>query len=249
MDRLKIVIMTCMWQRHELTDYIFARWKKEKEYCKDLDVILLAVGSEGDISKKIAERNDFVYVECENQPLNRKNNCGSLAAKVFNPDFLIYVNSDTLFSRGIISALISKAEEGFFYGLRDLYNLSIKHKKISYWAGWTKSSRRFHEAIGTGRCFNRKILETVDWQLWDQDVNINRGLDFNCTRKLFKYGFKIDAFYMKEFGIDAMEIKTVTNIWKWESIVHNKILTSFDMTRILSRLEATDLFQRIKYEQ
>lgn len=241
--------MTGMWKRHVLTDYVFARWKKEKEFCKDYDVTLLAVGSEEGVSKNIADKNGFVYVEVKNEPLNRKNNFGSMSVKEFNPDFVIYVNSDTLFSVGIINALISRAREGFFWGLRDLYNLSIKHKRIGYWPGWTGTSRRVCEPIGTGRCFSREILEKVDWKLWDHHVYINCGLDYNCRNKLVKHGFEFDSFYMSDLKIEAVEAKTDTNIWKWESVVHRKLIAGVELTRILSRIGASDIFEKVKYEQ
>lgn len=239
----KVVVMTCMWKRPKLTDYIFKRWAKEKELCRDtLDVTLLAVGSEGTASRVIAEKNGFIYREFENFPLNRKNNFASLSAKEFDPEVVVYVNSDTLFSFGALKNLVDKSDPVSFVGLRNLYNFSPRHKRMSLWNGWESRESRHLEPIGTGRCFSKNILENVGWHLWDNAVEINKGLDYNCKIKLTKIGFSFKSYTMKDLDLTAVEVKTETNIWKWESLKHRKIFGGLDLNKILTRLDASDIY-------
>ncbi|GAH74084.1 unnamed protein product, partial [marine sediment metagenome] len=171
---MKAVFLFTMWGRHRLNDFVFNYYNQmRKKLSGYMDVTLLVVGSEGDKSREIAEKNGFEYLEYSNFPLNRKHNAGSVYAKKFNPDILIALNSDSLFSIDYFKGI--NLEPKVVKGILDFYFFNLRTKTLGYWSGYETGKRG--EPIGTGRQFGRDVLEISNWELWNPNIERMKGLD------------------------------------------------------------------------
>ena len=62
-----IALITAVWKRPELTGLVLNRFKNIKfELSNKINLELIAVGSEGDVSRRLCESRGFFYVEYEN---------------------------------------------------------------------------------------------------------------------------------------------------------------------------------------
>lgn len=229
---MKIIIMCPMWKRPILTNYIFNYYNKMKSaLLPSIDLILIAVGSEGKTSREIAERNGFDYLEYPNMPLNRKFNAGVKYAKYHDPDVLFLLNSDDIISADYFRAIKPEAET--VVGLLDIYFFDLENKNLGYWPGYLDG--RKGEPIGPGRCFSRKVLEKCEWQPWPQEKKIKGGLDGRCRDRLKSLGVKLKGRYMDEMGCFAMDVKTDINIWAWNRLKYKEVIRGNKMKEILRK--------------
>ena len=252
----KIVILTCVWKRPELTKFVLDYYRGLKNKLSNiLHIDLLAVGSEGQKSKKICEESGFDYVEQANLPLSDKWETGINECEKYNSDAVVIVGSDDLLSEKTLFFLCNKIMEGrLIVGLKDMYLYDSPKKKLYHWQGYETDSKqskhRGLESIGLGRCLSKKLLEKLDYSIW-KDFKINKGLDGAMNRKISqigvlpvnygeevwtlmddgeRYAFGHVAFKMEETGGIAVDIKTsenVTAIGKYNKIeVDSKLLSN-----------------------
>jgi len=186
----------------------------QRELASSLDLRLLAVGSEGEASRRICAEAGFDYLEHPNVPLNRKWNAGVRWARGFDPDGLVIVGSDDLVSAETFLVYAAKLREGHeFFGLSDLYFFDAPSRMLGHWSGYGDVyAHRVGEPIGCGRCFSRSLLEKTGWTLWPDNSEHDRGLD-NVTRDfLAARGVHPDSWPMEALGVRAVDIKGGTNI-------------------------------------
>jgi len=217
MGRRKVALITAVWKRHELTDIVLNRFKNiKKEIAETIDLELIAVGSEGEKSQKLCEKHGFNYVEQENMPLNRKYNAASRLAKETNPEAVYRIDSDDWITSEAITSSLKMIDAGHSaVGLLDLYFFDLPSLKLGRWGGYSFFNhpkriwawRNKGKTLGVGRCFSRELMEILDWEIWDQELELSRWLDTNCDERLKKKGYKFKGFTMKQLQTFAMDIK------------------------------------------
>lgn len=214
---MKLVLMTTMYKRHYLTDYVFNYYNKLKEEIKDsVELILLVGGSEGNFSNHIAFKNSFNYIEVPNFPLSTKHNVILKECKKYDPDGVILIGSDDLISKEIIFHYIECVNKGIDYtGFEDfhMYDGSLYH-----WGGYT--GFRSGEPIGAGRFYSKNLLNNLNWDLWGEQ-EINKGLDLLATKKMNKISFTKEIVTTSSVGGMIVDIKTeqnLTNLNKYDNL-------------------------------
>jgi Flp pilus assembly protein TadD len=235
----KIVIYTCVWRRPELTRIVLSYYSGlKKELSGKIQLELLAVGSEGDASRKLCEDCGFDYFEYANQPLSAKWEYGINRCADYDPDGVIIVGSDDLISQNLIEFYDSQLKNNMvFCGLKDGYFFDVGKENLILWTGYNLQGdpTRVGETIGMGRCFSRFLLDKLGFSIW-KGRDINRGLDGAMTQKLFHLGLqvldydncvvaKVDnqevrighcGFEMAEIGAFALDIKFAENLTKFD---------------------------------
>lgn len=198
----KILIVTAVWQRHELTEIVLSYYAKLAQRSKG-KIQLLAAGSEGVKSRTLCERNGWNYIECPNDPVSFKWSTLTQEARNFDFDFLTISGSDDLLSLPLIryydSVYSSDAE--YMLGLKDLYFYMMSSEKSYHFHGYETL-----KTIGAGRCFSRTILKKVNWKPW-HDYAVNRGLDSRCSSHLIRCGITERPVRMKVTGGIGIDIK------------------------------------------
>lgn len=200
----KILIVTAIWQRHDLTSIVLD-WYNQIKQSGEFDLELLAVGSEGMISRKVAQTNGWDYVEFENKPVSCKFNFLFREAKKYDPDFILLVGSDDIISTKTIKFFSEKVSENEndIFGLKDLFFYDIQTDSTVYFGGYPPPSPK---TIGAGRCFSRNVLQKCNYKPWGNDT-LDRGLDTSCTNYLQRFGVGERVFTMKETGGVCLDIK------------------------------------------
>nr|WP_317270640.1 tetratricopeptide repeat protein [Arthrospira sp. PLM2.Bin9] len=190
----KIVIYTCVWKRPELTKVILSYYSMLKtELAGKIQLELLAVGSEGEHSRKLCQSCGFDYVEYQNQPLSDKWEYGINKCKDYHPDAVIIVGSDDLISRSLIEFYDQKLKEGLvFCGITDAYFFDLQKEDMIHWIGYNVQTDvvRLGETTGMGRCLSGMLLDRLNFSLWP-NVNKNRGLDGAMTQILYQAGLEL----------------------------------------------------------
>ena len=244
MKKPTIVLITAVWKRPELTEIVLERFKNIKfEISDKINLVLVAVGSEGHISRNLCETRGFLYIEHSNKPLNQKYNAACRATKQFDPDAVFKIDSDDWITGNTFNRYLEILNNGYdAVGLLDIYFLDLSDFKLGRWNGYgffnnkvdryeawrRKLKGRTH---GVARCFSRRVMEKLNWELWDDHLELNSWLDGNCDKRLKRYGFNIKGYKMKELNVFAMDIKGGgTNITKdtFAKLKIENIKTPFD---------------------
>ena len=234
----RVCLVSAFWKRPTLTNRIFAYYDRLKDTISDdLELVNIAVGSEGKKSRKIAESNGFKYLEHETLPLSKKWDSAVAFTKQFEPDAIVIVGSDDIIDANLLISLIKKIDEGrLVVGIKDLYIYDKKGKVVNYWPGYGEESDRYGETIGLSRVISRNLLEMANFSLWP-DLEIDRSLDLSMTNRFIGFGLqpldnskeefvyvngiKIStahsSFKMRELGGVAIDVKTGTNITPLDS--------------------------------
>jgi glycosyltransferase involved in cell wall biosynthesis len=231
----KILILTCLWKRPE----VFEIFKENIKILKEkYDVDLLVVGSEGEVSANLCK--EYHYVEAPNQPLSNKWNAGIKFAENLTWDYLLILGSDDIIND--LQFYYDKINEGFdFVGALDCWTYNLANDKIYYFKGY--ENYRKGESVGAGRLISRRIIESMNYELWD--TGLKSSLDYSFEQKLNLIpNIKKCTFIGKKEGIYNLGIYTSENITKicmfaWDEIqIINKdlVLDKFDK-RIIDKIK------------
>lgn len=217
---IKIGILTMMFERHDLTNVVFDYYKDLKESLikEDIELVLITSGSEGAVSREIAKRNCFNYIELENRPLSLKLENTFLFARNFDLDGIILIGSDDIISKQYFvycANLLKKNRfKPFISGFLDIY-VSLGDK-FKHWRGY--SNERKGETAGAGRLINKLALERANYSFYSAK-KINKGLDLLFTRKAKLLNIEHITYYMSDRVGYIIDIKTPNNLTAFESMI------------------------------
>ena len=204
-----------MWKRHSLTDFVFSYYNKLRNELKnDINLILIACGSEFDISKEIAEKNNFIYIESTNFPLSQKHNKLFIKSMEFDPDGVILIGSDDFISKNILLTYKKIMNSYDYIGIKDFYMIN-EISEIRFWSGY--ENYRSNEPVGGGRFYKKTLLDKVDWTPW-KGLEINKSLDYAFSKIIEDIGIERKIIECSEENGILFTIRTETNITKMENI-------------------------------
>lgn len=223
---MKIGILTCVWQRPQVFE-LFASSVNQLQLPEGMEIIPLAVGSEGIRSQLLCEAKGFHYLEHPNQPLGAKFNAGMRWFKEKdeekNIDYVMILGSDDYVSPNLIEAYLPHfTSQTDIIGLLDLYFLNIPTAQMVYFPGY--QDHRTGQTLGAGRCLSRQCLNLLQWTPWEDPINAS--LDHAMTQKLktlmlHHAELTESHFSMKDSNIAVVDIKTGTNITPFHYLAHH----------------------------
>lgn len=181
-----------IYQRHELTKIVL-------DYYRSLGIKLIIAGSEGEISKELAQ--GFDYIEVPNSPLTLKNNAMMLEAKKYNPDAVVILGSDDLICKNALK-FYDSLETNSVMGFSDIYFYSTEHKRLGYLA--------LDKHFGAGRYYPKSVLELCNYKAWQRQLD--RGCDMESERYLTTKGVKFERISIEKNNIFLIDIKHDYNI-------------------------------------
>ena len=225
-----IAICIPFYKRHEITDFVFNYYHRLQEELKYfIDIIVITAGSEFEISRKLAEKYNFVYIEVSNNPLSQKHNALYLKAKEYNVDACLKIDSDNIISKEFFYFYNNLIKEGYDYaGILDCY--FVVKDNVIYFKGY--DSKRLNEPMGTGRFLSKNLLEKLGWKPW-RDLNINNGLDGYLTKILKSYNLKTKVIKCEDingYNIDIKSNTQITNLYNFNlnDIEHVNLYDTFN---------------------
>ena len=220
---MRIGVLTTLWRRHALARIVLDHYAH-----LDLFSVRLAVGSEGEESRALAEGCGWEYMEHPNHPLSDKWNAGMEALKG-RVDAVMIVGSDDIVTERAIRMLTRSVEDGCdAVGLKDLYYYDTRDGKAYYGE---------RNNPGAGMTVAASALDRVGWKPWDS--GLNRYLDRSFTNRMQTKAYPCKFKYLKncrEQAADLVDIKSDTNMWSLEQLaaaterVHPVSLSDFDST-------------------
>lgn len=268
----KIIIYTCVWGRPELTRIVLSYYAHlKKELSGKIHLELLAVGSEGDASRKLCEQCGFDYLEYPNQPLSSKWEYGLNQCANYDPDGVIIVGSDDIVSQNLIEFYDRQLKDNLvFCGLQDAYFFDVNNQNLVWWTGYSgkKDPARVGETIGMGRCLSRTVLDKLEFSIW-KGLDINSSLDGAMTRKLEQLGLQLleydncvaayvgdkqlkighCGFRMADIGACAIDIKFSDNVTPVERYFERDasvLVPQPDPWEVLQRYFPEQIIQQLK---
>lgn len=220
---MKIALLTTLFKRPELAACVLYHGIEIRAWCEsadhDLTIVLVAVGSEGEESRKLAEEHGWDYVEHENQPLGAKLNAGFARCRALGVDAVVAHGSDDFADPALIVEWARHIEDGAsICGLIDMFKVHGRTLVALRWPGYRGA--RKGEAIGPWRAISRRILDAIDWAPYDP--TLSKNLDNSMTKKLNAKcpGWKDTAHVvtMAEAGASAFDVSVPDRITPWELI-------------------------------
>ncbi len=209
---MRIVILTALWQRPMLSHIFLAYYQAMKRRFEGrLDLYLLAVGSEGEISQNLAATYEWAYIEAPNQPLSAKWSAGSQSLRALKPDATIILGSDDFISDALLDRYLVALDQGHqVLGVLDAYFFECGTERLFHWKGYPPNWRH-NETIGMGRCISRQVMERLDYDPWG-DCRINSGLDLAMSKRLKILAIEPYGQRQSDLGAVAVDIKCGQNI-------------------------------------
>lgn len=224
---MKLALVVGIYGRHDLEEIALNSYRRQsKKYGFDI----IVAGSEGEKSRKLAK--GCHYIEIENRPVSNKYNATINKAKELDVDGVVLMGSDDFVSDSYWDWIYSIEDDGFVYGLKDIYFLSIRNKALYYFNGYNKKA-----SVGAGRYFPKSVLEAMNWKLWSDGVN--KGMDGNCDTLLKYKGINHKVKSMNEVGCFLCDVKHTKNITDHNVVV--RICKEVDYSLIYEIEEAEDL--------
>ena len=228
----KILVYMAVWKRPHITEICFAGLNRLRKH-PDFNIDVLAVISEEEMIP-LCERYNVKWVMHENRPLAKKKNFGLKAARHYEIDFMLEIGSDDLVTDSLLTSYKEFLKYDFF-GIRD----------VAYINSEDGACRRLtsKSTYGAGRMISRKVLEKMNWKLWDDHKE--KGLDNNSVFRLAREGI----FYRQVPAMPApgvIDIKSDVNIWAFNYLLG----AEYDINLVYEQLseEEIELIECCKVE-
>jgi len=219
---MRIMAVVTAWQRPAVTRACY-RALTRVELPRHWELNVQIAGSEGSVSRAMAEEFGFRYIETQNQPLSAKHNAMVKATRSADWNYLWLLGSDSIVSPNILREIYQPAlaDNPRWCGLRDMYFFA--EGVLWYWPGYQSVRTPTHkrprpDSLGAGRMFSRATVEIQKWELWKS--HISRGLDWNCFLRLNGAGVPETHLRLWPDGGDPtparlIELRTEQQITNW----------------------------------
>lgn len=185
-----ILVLTAAHGRHDIF----------QTFVNSVPYPLVIIGS--DDENKHTKRGEYYITE--NKPLGKKWNTGLQHCKQYKFDYLVIVGSDDIFCPNLWKWY--QTLDVHYAGFTDFY--LHDSGRVKYFNGYTRN--RIGEPQGSGRALHRNVLDTLDWKLWDDDINI--GLDWSMTERLNKLKLTTNFIKLIDNNFYAVSLKSKENL-------------------------------------
>jgi len=223
---MRLTLVTAVWQRHALTE-VFWRWTAHlRTWWSDLDLTLVAVGSEDPVHERLATAAGAIYGDVPNTPLGRKWNLALKLARQTRPDAVLIMGSDDVFCEAVARAYRPYFTREPYVGLRDFYYLQTVDGRTGYFPGYRKLERT-QEPTGSGRLIPAAYLQRLGWELWSskpwfkkhagyRKALQNHGIDHYSFRRLAMVAPPCPLITVRDLPGTALSCKGQGNLWQFE---------------------------------
>ena len=186
---VKIIVCTCIYKRKSLTRFCLNEWLNSPIY------MIVCCYSEDDDYNNIKDMvSDRLYLcKYTNLPLSNKWNYCVNQAKQFNPDAVMIVGSDDIFTNKYIESAQYNINRGVEYISNNNWLYYFYYKKNIMIMNFKYLKRPYNDGLGSGRIYAKKILDIINWDLYKFETPINKCLDGTSFTKVKEY-IKIQRF-------------------------------------------------------
>lgn len=203
-SKINLLIYLAVWRRPEITELCFIgieRMKKHNAY----SIQTFAVISEPEMIQ-LCNKYGVKWVMADNYPLGSKKNQGLQEAKKLDFDYLMEIGSDDLVTNELLTQYLDYFGTHQFFGISDAAYLDSE-------SGTCRRLISHKSTYGAGRVISRKLIERMNWKLWNDDIN--RGLDNNSTLRI-ETTTKVKFHKVPPTDVPGIiDVKSSENIWKF----------------------------------
>ncbi len=219
--KIHVAFISCSYKRPDISEIFKKNLLNLQRFFNDDCVFTnIMVDSENTNYEVFANHPDFMYMDHDNFPISDKwqATLKPLQNGIF--DYVFIIGSDNTIDESIFEQYLIQMRKGVdIIGITDMYIYDLIDKEMYYWPGYPKKHKRHGETIGLGRCFSKRVLQQMNYQLWDS--GLNKGLDSNMRKNMEKVlddSFTKYEFSSKPFGV-ACDIKGGFNISELEDFL------------------------------
>lgn len=175
-------------------------------------VIPVVVGSHEEPTDDIVEENGFYYYQYRNKPLGEKANYTAVCASLYDPDYVVFLDSDDIICSALMHLYVDAMREGYdWIGVKDTYFYGLNDKRskfdvFGYWPGYGHPNR----TTGVAKCLSKAMLEKVDWRPFNRRVN--SGLDGTMRGKVSRYRPRKKTISIRDTKTFCCDIKSRGNL-------------------------------------
>ncbi len=218
---MKLVAVTALWRRLPLARLMLERLQRQ-------GIPVVAAGSEGELSRKVALEAGADYVEVTNSPLGAKWNAAARFAREHRPDGIIVLGSDDFVSDGLLAAWRSGLAHRAYTGLSDILFFQPATGGLVHWHGYRDD--RAGETIGASRCLRADLLDQLDWRPWP-DV-VERGLDRAMTAQMIERGCPPCWPTSMHDDVWHVDVKTAVGICGYDNFTRDATVISAPQSKL-----------------
>ena len=191
---IKLIICTCIYKRYELTKYCIRKWLENNNIYK----IIVTYSYDEDLDNLRDLLTDrLIIVKYDNLPLSDKWNYSVKTAQQYNPDGIMIMGSDDIFTDVYINKAIEYLKIGVEYISSNKWaNIIFYDNKLLLFNS-VYNYRTFNDGIGSSRIYSKNVLDKIDWELYKFKDPINKSLD--------GYSFKKISPFIKNSKFDIIE--------------------------------------------
>ena len=201
---MKICLFMPIWKRPGILKICLDRLEKTlPPYAELIPVFVISREDKYfDINLKLIEKYDYLIYK--NNPFGEKKNAGLHYALRSDWDYLMELNSDSVFTKELWDYYEPYFGKSEFFGLRNLYFLDTVNNKAVFLRDYAYDHNDKPFAYGAGRVMSRKVCEEVK-EMWRPDWNISMD---GCSRyNILDAGFDEDVI---ETGEDPIMLNMVS---------------------------------------
>lgn len=224
-SKVNLFIYLAIWKRPEITELCFIGIERLKKHPK-YNINVLAVISEPEMIP-LCEKYEVIWILHENLPLGKKKNYGLAHLANFNFDYVMEIGSDDLITNDLLDLYLDYIDKYHFFGVSDAAYIESETgecRRLTYGAS----------TYGAGRLMSRKLLEQMEWKIWDD--NFNRGLDNSSIRRIKNKGFVYHKINPTETPC-VIDIKSNENLWKFNYFLGEK----YDINILYDKLSTAEV--------
>jgi hypothetical protein len=200
----KILVATLAWKRAHVFEAFCAHFTQDHKANG-----LLIAGSEGDQCEDIAKKYGCTYTKADNKRLGFKANESVRLAKGMDYDYLLLTGSDDFMTANMWKYY--SEYKGEYLCLEDLYFHCTKSNRTLYWGGY--KGGREGQPIGAFQLIRKDVIERMNNEPYSEKLAY--PCEVSVWKKAKDVGAKIDLVSMKETKGFALDIKTETNMTKF----------------------------------
>ncbi len=198
---IKLIICSCVYKRYELSKFCITQWLLSPVY----KVIVIYSYDEDYNNLKDINDERLILLKYENLPLSNKWNYSVVSAKKYNPDAVMIMGSDDVFTDTYINKIKYYMNRKVDYISNNIWlNCWYFNNKVVI-SCEKYINRITNDGLGSGRVYSSQVLNCINWNLYLFNNPINKKLDGTSFIKINKF-IKSSIFDIDNYSIILLKI-------------------------------------------
>jgi len=255
---LKVVLITAVHGRHVIVERMLRHHAKVAEQLKDcceLSIVAAMSPEDAPTLFPVCSQLGIISTACTNHPVSRKWQLAlSLAKHLLEPDAVIILGSDDFANESYFRQAVNRIKAGSQgCGPDSVWFYSQPSGTMGLWRGPMRLStvvsatkdpanravtiQHSDLPAGAGRILSRRLLDAIDWQLWNFDRD--SALDtYSSLAILNRVHMKLDILRVDSMpGAAIIDVKNGDNMHDWRDLPFSHVVEPEPAKELLRQLD------------